>query len=334
MRALRSLIFILLFSFLTAACGPLPDNITININLPTDQPTLDVHQVVAATFQAMTQQAGGAHPLATPTLPPPTATATTGSISGQLNYPASSTPSLYVAAYEQGTQNYQFIISNPGQNTFKIDGLKPGTYVVIAYTVGGGGFPVGFAGGYTKAVPCGLSVNCTDHTLITVTVQAGQTTTAVNPFDWYAPQGTFQAFPQQVQAQATISTTPMSNFPAMGTISGSLTYPASGIPALRIAATETTTKEVSYMDTAPGQASYTFDLPVGKYNVVAYTIGGGGYPSGFPGGYSKAVPCGLSVSCTDHSLLVVTVSASVTTPNVDPGDWYAPPGTFPPKPGP
>jgi hypothetical protein len=334
MRALKSVVVFGLLAIFTAYCGPLPDNITININLPTQELTLDVNQVVAATFQAMTQQASGAHPLSTPTLPPPTSASTTGSISGELNYPASAIPSLYVTAYLDGSNIYQFIISNPGQNTFKIDGLKPGTYHVIAYTIGGGGFPAGLAGGYTKSVPCGLSVNCTDHTLIAVIVKAGQTSTGAKPFDWYAPQGTFQPFPQQAQAQPTLSTTPMSNFPQMGTISGALSYPSSGIPPLRIAATETTTKAVSYMDTAAGQSSYTFDLPVGKYNVVAYTLGGGGFPSGLAGGYSKAVPCGVSVSCTDHSLIVVTVTAGATTPNVDPGDWYAPSGTFPPRPGP
>jgi hypothetical protein len=134
-------------------------------------------------------------------------------------------------------------------------------------------------------------------------------------------------------ATETLSTTPVSSFPEMGTITGTLMYPASGIPALRIAAFELSSGEVSYMDTTPGQNTYTFDIPVGTYHVVAYSIGGGGFPSGVAGGYTQAVPCGLSVSCTDHSLITVTVTAGATSSGVDPNDYYAPDGSFPPMPG-
>lgn len=135
-------------------------------------------------------------------------------------------------------------------------------------------------------------------------------------------------------ATETLSTTPMSSFPDMGTISGSLMYPAEGIPPLRIAAFEVTTGEVSYMDTAAHQSSYTFDLPVGTYHVVAYSIGGDGFPTGLAGGYTQFVPCGLSADCTDHSLINVTVMGGATISGVDPGDWYAPDGSFPPMPTP
>jgi hypothetical protein len=88
------------------------------------------------------------------------------------------------------------------------------------------------------------------------------------------------------------------------------------------------------MDTTSGQNTYTFDLPVGKYHVVAYSLGGGGFPTGLAGGYTQAVPCGLSASCTDHSLINVTVTLGATTPNVDPTDWYVDAGSFPPMPTP
>lgn len=332
MRSLKFLFSLSLLATLLASCGALPQNVTINIV----EPTQDVNQVVQSTFQAMTAQAVTSQPLATPvpssTKPAPSAVATTGSISGQLNYPAQAIPAMYVAAYLVGAQNYQYVITNPGQGNYQIDNLPPGKYHVIAYTVGGGGFPAGLAGGYTKAVQCGLGAACTDHTLIDVTVESGKDASGINPLDWYAPQGTFQPFPQQAQSQPTTSTTPVPSFPQMGTISGALTYPASVLPSLRIAAFELTTNQVSYMDTTPGQSTYTLDLPVGKYHVVAYPIDVGS--PGLAGGYSKAVPCGLSASCTDHTLIDVTVTAGNMTPNVNPDDWYAPSGTFPPKPGP
>lgn len=135
-------------------------------------------------------------------------------------------------------------------------------------------------------------------------------------------------------ATPTLSTTPMSSFPDMGTISGRLSYPSSGIPALRIVAFPIDGSAPSYTDTPSGQSDYTFDLPVGTYHVVAYSLGTGGFPSGLAGGYTQAVPCGLTASCTDHSLVDVAVAAGTTTPDVDPGDWYAPDGTFPPMPVP
>ncbi len=316
------------------ACGPLPPGVIKNYG----GPTLDVNRIVQSTLQAMTAQASVAqptqpqsNPLPASTQAPPTSAAATGSISGQLNYPAEAIPAMEVFAYRVGVNNYQYVITNPGQGNYLIKDLQPGKYHVIAYSLGSGGFPAGLAGGYTNAVTCGLSASCADHTLIDVTVDAGKNTTGINPVDWYAPQGTFPAFPQGPQPQGTLSTTPMDFFPPMGNISGKLTYPASTIPALRIAAFEVTLNQVNYMDTQPGQDSYTFDLPEGKYHIVAYPIGVGS--PGLAGGYTQAVSCGLTVACTDHSLIEVTVTANQTTVNVDPDDWYAPPGTFPAMPG-
>lgn len=166
------------------------------------------------------------------------------------------------------------------------------------------------------------------HATLTAFAAAGGTGTTPAATDTTAPP------PAGPTATETLSTTPMSSFPDMGTISGTLMYPAEGIPPLRIAAFEVTTGEVSYMDTAANQNTYTFGLPVGSYHVVAYTHGGGGFPDGLPGGYTQAVPCGLSASCTDHSLITVTVTAGATTSGVDPNDYYAPDGSFPPMPSP
>lgn len=113
-----------------------------------------------------------------------------------------------------------------------------------------------------------------------------------------------------------------------GSISGKLLYPSEGIPALLIVAYRLDIVQVFSVKTAQGQNTYTIgNLPVGTYNVVAYQITGDQ-----AGGYSAAVPCGLSSSCTDHTLLGVIVSAGADTPNITPGDWYAPDGAFPPKP--
>ncbi len=204
---MRFAITIPLIFLLIAGCSAKPAQST-----PTSaMPTLNLQQVVKATIGAMTAQAT---PLATETPAAPSATvaSTPGSISGNLTYPADTMPALYVVALQVGTLTYQYVITQPGQSTYEIDNLPPGSWNIIAYTVGGGGFPAGFAGGYTKAVPCGLATECADHSLIDVVVAPGQHVTDINPGDWYAPPGTFPPFPGApalTAAAATVSTTPL-----------------------------------------------------------------------------------------------------------------------------
>jgi len=126
-------------------------------------------------------------------------------------------------------------------------------------------------------------------------------------------------------------------FPPMGTITGKLSYPSSFIPPMRVVFFTLDNAVVAYTDTAQNQGSYSLDLPEGTYHVVAYAYdpNAGVTPTdgadNSAGGYTAMVPCGLSVDCTDHTLIDVTVVAGQTV-NADPGDWYAPQGTFPPMP--
>lgn len=118
-----------------------------------------------------------------------------------------------------------------------------------------------------------------------------------------------------------------------GTVTGRLSYPADSLPAMRIAAFDVATGQVSYMDTALGQSTYSFELPVGTYYIVAYSIASGAFPGGLASGYTRAVTCGLAPECADHALIEVAVTADVTIPDINPGDSYAPEGAFPPMPG-
>jgi hypothetical protein len=134
----------------------------------------------------------------------------------------------------------------------------------------------------------------------------------------------------QVPAATTAPILP-SETPALepGTITGKLSYPSEGIPSLRIVAFEVGGDQYHYILTLANQDTYTFELPVGVYHIVAYTLDGT-----LSGGYSRAVPCGLAAECADHSLIDVTVTANTTTSGIDPGDWYANEGDFPPMPAP
>jgi hypothetical protein len=139
--------------------------------------------------------------------------------------------------------------------------------------------------------------------------------------------------PQTVKAAATSVKTfeAMMTKPAPatnGTIRGRLIYPSEVLVAQRIIAFRATTMtKAAEVATVQGQSTYELSVPAGDYYVVAYTLDGK-----LAAGYSQAVPCGLSVDCTDHSLISVHVDPGAVLENINPQDWYAPAGAFPPMP--
>jgi hypothetical protein len=111
-------------------------------------------------------------------------------------------------------------------------------------------------------------------------------------------------------------------------ILGQLSYPSEGVPSLKVVAFDVITQApVASVETEAGQSSYSLSVPDGIYFVVAYTLDGQ-----IAGGYTNAVLCGLTVDCTDHSLLPVPAANGTATGGIDPADWYAPAGSFPPAP--
>jgi hypothetical protein len=73
-------------------------------------------------------------------------------------------------------------IREPGESSYRLDGVTPGTYMVYAWLNEGN-----LGGTYSEAVPCGLNADCTDHSLISVTVESGQEVTDIDVCDWYGP---------------------------------------------------------------------------------------------------------------------------------------------------
>lgn len=115
-----------------------------------------------------------------------------GSISGSLGYPSEVIPELEVYAFDIEDQTKYFSVkTSVSQQKFTIENIDPGSYFIVAYTLGFNGL----AGGYTKAVSCGLTVDCTDHSLISVDVKAGEDTSNIEVKDWYAPEGLFPKKP-------------------------------------------------------------------------------------------------------------------------------------------
>lgn len=113
---------------------------------------------------------------------------TNGSISGTVGYPSEGIPPLEIFVMKQSDHSVYFTTTTQtNQQSFTVADLPPDTYIVFAYPVGSNEL----AGGYTPAVACGLSVECTDNSLIPVIVSSGQDTAGVQIKDWYAPKGSF-----------------------------------------------------------------------------------------------------------------------------------------------
>ncbi len=117
----------------------------------------------------------------------------TGSVTGMLSYPSEGIPPLRVVFFNTEKDSW-FSKDFPANTTnYQMDGLIPGKYTVVAY-LADNSIP-GLSAGFSQAVPCGLSVDCVDHSLIVIEVTADHIATDVNPVDWYAPDGTFPIDP-------------------------------------------------------------------------------------------------------------------------------------------
>lgn len=87
----------------------------------------------------------------------------------------------------------------------------------------------------------------------------------------------------------------------------------------------TETDELVTVSRAEGEGqAYQVELSAGTYVAYAWRTDGA-----LGGSYTAAVPCGLTVECTDHSLLPFEVNAGTTVSGIDICDWYGKPGDVP-----
>ena len=318
----KLLFMVMVFVLLISACAPSQEQINQMViaaqqtaQAQAGASTQDVNQLVQGTMQALTAQA----------VSQSANSGSTGSISGKLSYPSSAIPALYVVAFSMDSDMYYWLKTEMNQTTYQIDGLPAGGYHVVAYVQGDGQT----VGAYDAAYVCGLSPDCTDNSLVTVNVQAGAVTPNIDPGNWYGGTQYYPLMPPIEAGQNPAASAPTATsapaVAATGSIAGKLSYPSSFIPSMKVVAFAVGSSTYYYLTTAEGSGTYQLDnLPAGNYHVVSYVVGGG-----LSGGYTQAVPCGLSAECGDHSLIAVTVTAGQVTYGVDPGDWYAPADAFP-----
>lgn len=119
-----------------------------------------------------------------------------GAIAGRLSFPSDCIPPLRVCALSTtDPSRYQCVMTRSGQKTYRIESVHPGDYHVLAYRVSVNSLESRNPGAYSRMVLCGLKKDCTDHTLISVTISAGKTASDINPADWYAAPNVFPLEP-------------------------------------------------------------------------------------------------------------------------------------------
>jgi hypothetical protein len=125
---------------------------------------------------------------------------------------------------------------------------------------------------------------------------------------------------------------PTMDKPATGSISGKISYPSDPLPHIKVVALNTATHEAFSTDVFIDAEYVLNNVPIGRYHVMAYLVGSANSTPLQVGGYSQAVTCEMGADCTDHTLVDVDVMDGGNCTDVNPVDWSAPPGTYPPDP--
>jgi len=108
-----------------------------------------------------------------------------------------------------------------------------------------------------------------------------------------------------------------------GTIKGRLCYPTDYIiPDMTIYARNTKTGKIYSTYVQQNTHTFRLDVPAGSYIVFVWT-GTKKTLNRTGGSYSHAVPCGLKVSCSDHSPIPVIVKSGKVVKDIDPCDFYS-----------
>jgi hypothetical protein len=111
-------------------------------------------------------------------------------------------------------------------------------------------------------------------------------------------------------------------------VNGVLCYPSEYIPKMTVYLKQTNSQKVYKLKTKENQRSFKFtNIPVGEYYCYSYTIDkiltdtrGIGHKAS--GGYTKAVPCGLTVDCKDHTLIKFKIDSNIGKDTINLCDFY------------
>jgi hypothetical protein len=107
----------------------------------------------------------------------------TGSITGQICYPSEFIPEMTLFVQEISSQEISEVYISENQDRYSLD-LIPGRYIAFAYLNSG----ATLVGSYSNAVLCGLTADCSDHSLVEFEVKAGQALEGIDICDWYSTE--------------------------------------------------------------------------------------------------------------------------------------------------
>src|SRR5687768_12428947 len=113
-----------------------------------------------------------------------------GVVKGTLCYPSDYIPPMTVYLKNQDTKKIYRQVTKQNQKNFSFKEIPDGKYVAFAYTldetlIDNQNKTSKAGGGYTQFVPCGLSVECEDHSLIEILVVNGTGSPGIEICDWY-----------------------------------------------------------------------------------------------------------------------------------------------------
>jgi len=140
-------------------------------------------------------------PVSTTATPPPVATEQLGAITGRFAYGSDFIPPVRIYAISTTDQRVWYSVDFPGfgnpprptlppgvsQPSYRITGVAPGTYWVIAYRTDG---LLPDPGYYSRQAECSRTTPrgpCPDVALVPVTVIAGQDTSGIDVLTWGPP---------------------------------------------------------------------------------------------------------------------------------------------------
>jgi hypothetical protein len=114
-----------------------------------------------------------------------------GTIEGSLGYPSDYIPEMKICAENIETKeefcSYEQIIDKKFNNEigYKIEAPK-GTYHVYSQLINEKQKKLNeYKAYYSKFVTCGMSIECKSHKKIETKIEAGETTSGIEPEDWY-----------------------------------------------------------------------------------------------------------------------------------------------------